>query len=351
MRKVIPVIFIVLLVACKQKQVSVDPKIVDRITFVYNLKQLVNDNYWQTFSDTTYDLPLIYFTDTSSFIANPTKKFLQTFKADLVFKNKQLAIYKTNNRVDSLPFHMETGLTLGDPTDAYNYHSPFMKCSSYEEVFKTIPSVQSTEEWTTMIMHEYFHGFQYKHSSYISYYEQNIVQIQPDSLAAMYSHYKWFKKSIDKENQILLQAITEKDSVQTMRLVDSFFIARSQRRALVAKQLQLNLAPYEKCYETMEGTARYIEYALYSNFSSRPSDEALLKSDTCFKSFSKFKNYDIAQDKWLYLTEKTTYFYAIGFNMARLLDKLHVEYKSKLFKNGQLSLEDILLDKLNNVRH
>jgi hypothetical protein len=33
--------------------------------------------------------------------------------------------------------------------------------------------------------------------------------------------------------------------------------------------------------------------------------------------------------------------------MARLLDKLKTEYKSKLFKQGGLTLEDILNDKQN----
>ena len=51
----------------------------------------------------------------------------------------------------------------------------------------------------------------------------------------------------------------------------------------------------------------------------------------------------IENDKWLYLTEKTTYFYAVGFNLARLLDKLNIEYKTNLFKQGGLSLEDILI--------
>jgi hypothetical protein len=59
-----------------------------------------------------------------------------------------------------------------------------MMCSSFEETVKTIPDVGSTDEWTTMIIHEYFHGFQYKHKPYMDYYEKEIVQIQPDSLSA-----------------------------------------------------------------------------------------------------------------------------------------------------------------------
>ncbi len=91
----------------------------------------------------------------------------------------------------------------------------------------------------------------------------------------------------------------------------------------------------------MEGTARYVEYSLYSKFSTKNPDYKLT-SDASFKSVAKFKHYNIESDKWIYKTEKTAYFYAIGFNMARLLDKFKIEYKKRLFNQGGLSLEDIL---------
>ena len=47
-------------------------------------------------------------------------------------------------------------------------------------------------------------------------------------------------------------------------------------------------------------------------------------------------------DPWLYTTGKS-YFYATGFNMVRLLDKLGIEYKIELFNKGELSLEQLLL--------
>lgn len=109
-------------------------------------------------------------------------------------------------------------------------------------------------------------------------------------------------------------------------------------------KLHLDISKYEKCYETMEGTARYIEYALYNIFATNQPDINLLTSDPAFKSFEKFRHYDIKKDEWLYLTEKTIYFYATGFNMARLLDKLKIPYKTKLFKNGGITMEDILLE-------
>lgn len=347
MKRLIYLPFVLLIFSCNQKKVNNERKVFDRIEFVFNLKEAIEKDVWKSFADKEFDVPLIYYTDTSSYVANPTDKFLTTFKSKLVFENSQIKIFKTDKRVDDLPFHMETSMTLGTPTDDYDYHSPFMKCSSYEEVFKKIPDITSAEEWVTMIIHEYFHGFQYKHLAFIKYYEENIVQIQEDSLTQIYKNNYWFKESIDKENQLLLNAINETDNAKTALLIDDFFEIRNQRRKETQQKLKLDITNYEKCYETMEGTARYVEYSLYNKFSTSRPNNKLIKSDTSFKSFEKFRNYTIEKDKWLYLTEKTTYYYAVGFNMARLLDKLEIEYKSKLFNQGGLSLEDILKNRKN----
>lgn len=48
------------------------------------------------------------------------------------------------------------------------------------------------------------------------------------------------------------------------------------------------------------------------------------------------------QDQWLYRSDRTTYFYATGFNMVRLLDTLNIKYKTRLFNEGGLSLEKLL---------
>jgi hypothetical protein len=335
----------IIVFSCNEHYADEEQKVFNRIEFVFNLKKTIETDVWKSFTDKQYEVPLIYVTDTNAYVANPTNQFLVTFHSNLVFTNGQVKIYKTEKRIDSLPFHMETGMTLGTPTDDYNYHSPFMKCSSFEITQKTIPKVKSTEHWATMIMHEYFHGFQYKHAAYLNHYEKNIVQIQPDSLNSMYKKYDWFKEKIDIENNILLQALQQKDSVQTNSLIDRFFKVRTERRELVKQKLNFDISNYEKCYETMEGTARYVEYSLYHKFSISQADTKLIHIDTSYKSYLQYKNYDIQKDQWLFMTSKTTYFYAIGFNMARLLDKLKIEYKTKLFNQGDLSLEDVLKNK------
>jgi hypothetical protein len=325
--------------------------IFDRIEFVFGLKQTVDNTIWPSFNDKIYDVPLVYFTDSVSYIANPTNRFLAAFKSKQVYQSGTLKIYKTDVIIDDIPFHMFTGMTMGTPSKKYDYHSPFMKCSSFEIAKRFIPPIRSTEEWATMISHEYFHGFQYKHPAYLNYLERNTTAVNRDSLQSIYTDNDWFKMGVDQENDFLLKAIKETDQRQTNCLVDSFFKLRNARRSSAKQQLHFATAKYEQMYETMEGTARYVEYNLYAAFQKMLPDIPLAKSDSSFKSFEQYKNYDLADHVWLYKTAKSAqYFYATGFNMAMLLDKLKVDYKSKLFKEGALSLEAILLSNIKNIR-
>jgi hypothetical protein len=204
-----------------------------------------------------------------------------------------------------------------------------------------VPDVHSTEQWATMVIHEYFHGFQFKHPAHLNYFEKYIA-VSADTLKKMYKSNPWFKESIDKENKILLTALSTADDKKIKTLIDSFFLLREQRRRQTKQQLNSDIVPIEQIYETKEGTARYVEYSLYSNFAKKTPNISLLKSDSSYHSYQYFRNYKIENDQWLYLSEKTNYYYAIGFNLVRLLDKLKIEYRTRLFNEGGLSLEQIL---------
>ena len=51
--------------------------------------------------------------------------------------------------------------------------------------------------------------------------------------------------------------------------------------------------------------------------------------------------YDLDANDWLYRTDISQYMYATGFNIVRLLDKLGVDYKTRLFDEG-LALDGLL---------
>lgn len=342
MKKLFFLFLMIVISSCKQGANKKNKIIFDRIEYIYSLKSVVNDNTWKGFTNPKFSIPLIYYTDSSCYVVNPTGKFIELYTPLLVYANNKLKIYKTK-LLDSISFHMATGITFGDSTSHYNYKSPFMNCSSVEITKKAIPGVNSTELWATMVIHECFHGFQYKHISYLNYIMNVIGKYPSDTLEKIYKANKWYQESIDKENDMLLAAIKSSNSLYTKKFIDTFFQLRNQRRLRTVKELNFNVKPLEEIYGTMEGTARYVEFSLYKDFATMPADNELAKLDTSYHSYQYFKHYKINEDQWLYLTAKTSYFYAIGFNMARLLDKLKIDYKRRLFNEGNLSLEQILL--------
>lgn len=283
MKRVALLFFLVTIISsCKRVPNDKERVIFDRIQYIYSLKKIVNENVWKGFTDPQYAVPLIYYTDSACYVANPTAKFLNIFKPVLVFTKDQLKIYK-NKLLDSIPFHMATWITFGDSTAAYNYKSPFMSCSSVEITKRTIPGVNSTEQWATMIIHECVHGFQYKHPPYLNRVMNIIGKLPEDTLEEIYKSHKWFKESIDKENDMLLSAIKSANKMETRKFIDTFFLLREQRRLRTIKELHFDIEPVEKVYETMEGTARYVGYSLYKGFATLRPDDKLVKHDHLFQ--------------------------------------------------------------------
>lgn len=330
---------ILLCFSCGRKGEGKDQVIFDRIEYVYNLKSFIDKNVWVGFDDKKFDVPLIYYTDTSCYVANPTERFINRYNPNLVFENNHLKIYEIF-LLDSVPFHMEVSASF-DSVEDYTYKSPFMKCSSVEITNKLIPDVPCTEVWATMILHEYFHGFQFKHPKFFDYFSTTSAYIPSDTLRNIYSHNKWFEEDINKENELLLSALSSNDSIEISSLISSFFQLREQRRNNTKKLIKFDIKPFENIYETMEGTARYIEYNLYNKLPAKQLTAKLMKSDTLYGSYAYFDNFNLEEAQWLYKIGRN-YFYVTGFNIVRLLDKLKIEYKSRLFNEAGVSLEEIL---------
>lgn len=311
--------------SCTTNIAIAEQNVFDRIEYVYDLKQHVVEKHWPGIGNTSFDIPLVYYTDSVCYAANPTEKFLaaQTARPAVpLFENDKVKIYKTA-LIDTMQFHMSVGMSLGNPVPDYDYRSPFMLCSSFEITRATIPGVESIEEWATMVMHEYFHGFQFRHHEFLEHYEKIVLNFpSQDTLRCLYKNNDLFASGIDSENEALLAALASTDRNETTAQIETFFRLRDARRRQVVQQSGFDPAPLERLYETMEGTARYVESAL--------------------KSELEEVDPGIEMPEWLYRSDKTTWFYASGFNMARLLDTLQIEYRSRLFNEGALSLEQIL---------
>ncbi len=282
-------------------------KDVERLRYVYALKVVINDSVWSGFADKQYDVPLLYYGDTCCYVVNPMERFLAKYPSVLVHSDNDIQIYQTK-KVDDKPFHMH--VTFTDEESDIDYRTPIMRCSSLEQTSRTIPDVTSVNEWATMVMHEYFHGFQFKNDGYLDIYEAITNAALPDTLTALAASHEWYKEGITRENDLLLKAIDTNDNEVSRVYIQSFFKLRNERRERVKKELGIDIVALEQLYETMEGSARYIEYCLYRHFG----------------------NFNLSDAKWLY-TVGSKYYYATGFNLLRLSDKLRIDYKYGIFKD------------------
>ena len=287
--------------------------VVGRLQYVYALKDIINDRVWQSFTDKKNDVPLIYYDDSCCYVVNPSEKILNQYTTELVYKGDGINIYRTK-RIDNIPFHMH--VTVTDEQDRIDYRTPIMRCSSLELTSKTIPDVTTVKEWATMVMHEYFHGFQFKQDGFLNAYETIFAICPQDTLSTLQVQLEWYKESIQQENELLLKAIDAPDLDATKAHIRAFFELRDRRRTRMKEQEKIDITAAEQFMETMEGSARYIEYRLYEYFG----------------------NFNLTDAKWLYTVGKN-YYYATGFNLLRLLDKLGIEYHSHIFTDVTTTLE------------
>jgi hypothetical protein len=316
---------------------------ISRISYIMHLKATLGQEYWPGFNTVAGDVPLVYFTDSASYITNPTPRFMAMFRPVQIYHSAEINIYKTPERINHHPFHMSTGMDLLDTT-AFNFRAPFMFCSSPETTKKVVTDLGSTEEWATMVLHEYFHGFQFRHEPMLDYYLRNVYPVTADSLHRVYKGHSWFKRLTDEENGLLLLAISSTDSTTMATYLQLFKDKRKEKRDSCREKLRIDIRKYEGYYEKLEGSARYVEYQLMNSFHTLPPDKALQKSDTFYTANKQFSDFQLEKNTWLFeTTHSANYTYATGFNMTRLLDKLKRPYKEQLFTNAPLFLDSLVL--------
>lgn len=323
----------------------------DRINLVINSKKLVQKHIWNKAKNENKPQPLLYFTTNNTYIAFLKDTELKLKDYEHINCNDELKLIKLNKRLDKQPFHMENKMSFGDSLSMF-YYRPMMLCSDVETMHKFIPDFTTTEDWLQLVMHEYFHSFQFSHNKSMTYLSQTI-QSSADTLNGIYNHYSWFQKSLQKENTALLKAIntTTKDSLSYY--LDDFFSIRTERRNEFKNQSDFNLNAAENFWETIEGTARYIEYYTAGNF-KKVLTHKLTGCDTLFNNFKAYKNLINFEnnDAFKQRTKMMeAYYYVTGFNMCRLMDKIGIDYKTDLFDKPEIGLYNILSKKVNNAQN
>lgn len=314
----------------------------ERIALFQQSKELVSRSIWQGLSTTTGTVPLVYFSDSSSYVAFAPDSLFAKYPSQRIFCTNGLVLLKLS-RLDTQPFHMENKMNFKDSSSLY-YQRAIMQCSDVEGMIKLVPDFTKTEDWLQLVMHEYFHSFQFSHPATMQYLARTIA-MSADTMDAIYMANDWFRQALVQENTALLHAIASTAQDTRKEYIAEFIRLREERCEQFQQQYGWDIRPLENFYESIEGTARYVEYYLAGNFQHIPA-QTLPSCDSLFRGFQEYTGQQNFEDKAVF-KERTkmmrAYYYVTGFNLCRLMDAMGISYKPDLFNHPTTGLYAIFL--------
>lgn len=313
--------------------------IIERIKWLYQLKKQ-GKSYWPEFNSNHHEVVLGYFTKSTTYLVNPNNTLKGRLKLTSIYRDRMVDIYRSPKRIDSKEFHMETAYEDTDSTLLY-YKNPVIMCSDYETTRKFVDDVNSLQKWASMVLHEYFHGFQFKHPGFLRYANDSI-NISGTKLQSYYDSYNWYRDGVDQENALLLTCLSSGAESNVMSTLKHVFALREKRRSVFRDSLHFDISKQEDFYEKMEGSARYLEWQMLKSFDKVPVSQTLKRIDKAYKA-GTYKNFHLEREPWMYQANSVRYFYATGFNLLRLLDKFDIEYKENFFNDNLSTSYNLLL--------
>ncbi len=322
------------------KRSLTDCQACERIHLFSRCKEIIGKKVWSDLTSEAHTRPLLYFTESNTYVVFGDNEQFKKYSPEALECGNGLSLLKLQ-RMDSQPFHMQNAIDFKDPASLY-YYQPMMLCSDVETLIKVVPDFDKTEDWLQLVMHEYFHSYQFSHQATLTYLAETI-QVSADTLDKIYLQHAWFRELLEKENLALLNAIRVNGNDSIKLYIDEFLETRKTRRMKFENLNQFRISIYENFWETIEGSARYAEYYLAGNFKSLDTDYAI-QCDSLFRNYKDYThllNFENEKE----FVERTrimqAYYYVTGFNLCRLMDKMGIPYKQNLFDNPGSGLYDI----------
>ena len=201
-----------------------------------------------------------------------------------------------------------------------------------------------TEVQLTGVLHETFHAYQ--------------ATLAPARLEAAERAHKlgsryWasdtsMRDAWKQETGILIQALQAKSDAEARTLAGQFLARRAERRK--AGNLPSDLVDYERQLEWEEGSAKYVELAIWQKASQSAGYRPLsaLSIDPHFKAYRTFErrfNDELGTMRRSSQQEGETRLYYTGMAQAMLLDRLVPGWQAHAFEPG-VWLEDLIAKSL-----
>ncbi|WP_025666959.1 hypothetical protein [Aquimarina megaterium] len=325
--KIIIVFTVVLLglVSCKKNDSDL---ICERINYLVDTKSNVAKKYWKDFDKQLLFGPMLYY----------TKDGLFTIDANEALKEKiNLVAYNCDDSnvsvgftpiIDTTNFYMNVSYEDKN-TSALEYKNTLGMFSDVELTEKFITDVKDTEEWMTMVIHEIFHQYQKKFKKFREKQMSSQRDFDRDTLNYFFKNENWFTTTVKNENQLLLKIIQEDNNDSVKNYISGYLKSKEQRYARIKNEFRIDISALESSLSKSEGTARYIEYCTKLALSTSSNNHTLSEIDNKYVA-NRFKDYNLKQDEWMY-NLGGGYYYSLGFNLTRVLEKLKIKYQEDIF--------------------
>lgn len=323
------------LLACQEKKTDLT---CERINYLLKSKERVAKQYWVDFNSETLFGPILYYTKDGLFTINANEKLEKRISIVPHECNYTDIKIGFSQIIDTTNFYMKVSYKDNDAL-ALEYKNTLGMFSDPELTEKFIPEVKDTEEWMTMVIHEMFHQYQQKFKKFREKQMYSQRNFDRDTLDYFFKNKGWFKKGVQLENKTLLKVINENNSDSIEIYISKYLKYKNERISRLKKEFGIEISELESNLSVLEGTARYIEYCTKLHFKAAFNNQILSKIDNKYK-INRFKDYDLKQDEWMY-NLGGGYYYSIGFNLTRILEKLKINYQKSIFSESK-SLDQFL---------
>jgi hypothetical protein len=208
---------------------------------------------------------------------------------------------------------------------------PWLVLGSLEGLRAHHPAFEnaSTEEWISVALHEFAHARQLRMPDFADRLRAiNSGVADPNGLAALYRTDVDYRRLVDSEYAQLVAAAWLQPTAASARDALAAWLERyALRRALLATKPNGGaLVEADSVFTYVEGAARFVESQYLVDATQHPS--SLPTADPLFRSYVGFLNrgYSGMPNKQM----DAEYFYAIGFHLCVLLDRLDPRWKSQV---------------------
>lgn len=302
-----------------------------RINYLIDIKSEVSKNYWTDFNREILFSPMLYYTKSGLYTMNANEKLKNKIHIEPYNCNNSKVTIGFSKIIDTTNFHMNVSYDDSD-SSALEFKNTLGMFSDVNLTEKFIPDVKDTEEWMSMVIHEMFHQYQRDFKEFRKKQISSQKDFDRDALDYLFKNKEWYNKSIIKENNILIEVLNLKDNNNIKKYIKDYLITKEQRILKVKNEEGYEISDLENSLSKSEGTARYIEYCVKLTLKGKAENKNLSKIDNKYQT-SRFKNYKLDQDKWMY-NLGGGYYYSIGFNLTRVLEKLKINYQKDIFSKN-----------------